>query len=48
MTYLSDRLISEMGFEVDRAFEMEDEYLPVPVGDDDDVDAFEQLLRTWS
>jgi hypothetical protein len=47
MTYLSDRLISEMGLEVDRVFETEDDWLPVPI-DDDEVDSFEQLLRTWS
>ena len=47
MTYLSDRLISEMSLEVDRVFETEDEYLPVAI-DEEEVDSLEQLLRTWS
>ena len=49
MTYLDDRLISEMGLEVDRVIESDDDFdTSVPVAEDFDVDAFEQLLRTWS
>jgi hypothetical protein len=48
MTYLDDRLIGELGLEVDRVIETEDDFGVMPVGDDDDVDALERLLRTWS
>ena len=47
MTYLDDRLIEEMGLEVDRVIETEDDFDVTPISDEE-VDSFEQLLRTWS